>query len=346
MEKYTRPAKAKITALALAMIATGGAVGMTTTPHTVSAETRGVSIANHQGSRDLPEQIVETLEDEETDGQEEAPSTEWSHMGNILLRFGKTPLSGVLLVGSVPATIGWVIPTRSKKEYDWGMHVVIVEDNLVLAKSLLRVFAQEGYISTHFSDGIEAEDWLLLNDGSYDLVILDILLPGIDGLTLCRHLREAKMKTPVLMLTSKDTVSDTIEGLEQGADDYLKKPFEVDELLARMRSLLRRPPLSVNTLTDVLPGIVLDMRSQSVTTRDGERIPLTTKEFSIFAYFVSRPGEIVNQQQIYDHVFDFAEVQLSNAVEVHIKNIRKKFKAVNYEIPLTTIRGAGYRLDL
>lgn len=226
------------------------------------------------------------------------------------------------------------------------MHVVLVEDNLSLAKSLLRVFDQEGYAHTHFADGSEAQEWLILNDGSYDLIILDILLPGTDGFTLCQNIRAAGVTMPVLMLTSKDTLDDTIEGLDRGADDYLKKPFEIDELLARMRTLLRRPPLGKASTTDILPRITIDMKSHTVTTEEGLEIPLTTKEFSILTYFTSNPGVIMNQQQIYDHVFDFAEVQLSNAVEVHIKNIRKKFRVAQYEIPLTTIRGAGYRLDV
>lgn len=226
------------------------------------------------------------------------------------------------------------------------MHIVLVEDNEILAKSLLRVFSQEGYSSTHFTDGSEAEKWLIMNDGFYDLVILDVLLPGTDGFTICRHVREAEVRIPILMLTSKNTLDDTVEGLDSGADDYLKKPFEVEELLARIRVLLRRPPLSINNVTDLLPGVTIDMKSQSVTMKSGEKVILTTKEFAILSYFISRPREIINQQQIYDHVFDFAEVQLSNAIEVHIKNIRKKFREANYEISLTTIRGAGYRLDV
>ncbi len=225
------------------------------------------------------------------------------------------------------------------------MHIVLVEDNLTLAKSLVRVFAQEGYTSTHFVDGSEAERWLILNNGSYDLIILDVLLPGTDGFTLCKNIRVAEVKTPVLMLTSKDTLDDTVAGLEQGADDYLKKPFAVEELLARLRTLLRRPPLLVDALR-TLPNITIDMKAHRVTTDEGEEVPLTAKEFSVLTYFVSHPNEIINQQKLYDHVFDFADVQLSNTVEVHIKNIRKKFKTINYEIPLTTIRGAGYRLDI
>jgi DNA-binding response OmpR family regulator len=226
------------------------------------------------------------------------------------------------------------------------MHLVLVEDNAILAKSLLRVLKQEGYTTTHFVDGTEAERWLVANVNAYDLVILDILLPGTDGLTLCQNIRAAGVKTSVLMLTSKDSTEDIITGLDYGADDYLKKPFAVDELLARLRTLLRRPALSAGSKVEILQGILIDMKSQLVTTSAGTVIPLTTKEFSILTYFTNHPNEIINQQQLYDHVFDFAEVQLSNAVEVHIKNIRKKFKAVDYEIPLTTIRGAGYRLDV
>jgi DNA-binding response OmpR family regulator len=226
------------------------------------------------------------------------------------------------------------------------MHIVLVEDNAALAKSLIRVFIQEGYTHTHFVDGAEAESWLINNNEAYDLVLLDILLPNMDGFTICKNLRKIGVKTPILMLTSKDSLDDTITGLDSGADDYLKKPFEVDELLARMRTLLRRPSLPEGSVIYTLPGIVIDMKSQKVLTKEGILIPLTTKEFSILTYFTSHPHEIINQQKIYDHVFDFAEVQLSNAIEVHIKNIRKKFKVANYEIPITTVRSAGYRLDV
>ncbi len=226
------------------------------------------------------------------------------------------------------------------------MHIVLVEDNQTLAKSLLRVFSQEGYSHTHFTDGSEAEKWLIMNSDSYDLIILDILLPGTDGFTLCKDIRMDGVKIPVLMLTSKDTLDDTVEGLDCGADDYLKKPFEIDELLARIRTLLRRPPMTTGSVIQTLPHVMIDMKSHTVMTEMGEDIPLTTKEFALLTYFTSHPNEILNQQQLYDHVFDFAEVQLSNAVEVHIKNIRKKCKQANYEIPLTTIRGAGYRLDV
>ena len=226
------------------------------------------------------------------------------------------------------------------------MHIVLVEDNQILAKATIRVLKQEGYSPTYFMDGPAAERWLILNDGSYDLVILDVLLPGVDGFTLCKTIRREGIRVPVLMLTSKDTLEDTITGLDAGADDYLKKPFEVDELLVRIRALLRRPPLSIPDIVESIPGVTIEMKSRKIMTNGGDTITLTAKEFAILVYFLRYPNEVINQQKLYDHVFDFAEVQFSNAIEVHIKNIRKKFKAVQYEIPITTIRGAGYRLDI
>ncbi len=226
------------------------------------------------------------------------------------------------------------------------MHIVLVEDNKILAKSIMRVLKQEGYTPTYFIDGEQAERWLIANIGAYDLVLLDILLPGVDGFTLCKNIRSNRVLVPILMLTSKDTLEDTIQGLDCGADDYLKKPFAVDELLVRIRTLLRRPPLSVAELEKTIRGVTVNMKSHAITTDSGEAISLTVKEFAILIYFMRNPNEIISQQRLYDHVFDFAEVQMSNAIEVHIKNIRKKFKQVQYEIPLSTIRGAGYTLDL
>ena len=226
------------------------------------------------------------------------------------------------------------------------MHIVLVEDNKILAKSTMRVLKQEGYTPTYFIDGTEAERWLIANNGAYDMVILDILLPSTDGFTLCKNVRSNGVLVPILMLTSKDTLEDTIKGLDCGADDYLKKPFAVDELLVRIRTLLRRPPLSVAEIEKSIPGVSIDMKSHSITTSAGDAIVLTAKEFAILVYFMRNPNEIIDQQRLYDHVFDFAEVQMSNAIEVHIKNIRKKFKHQHHEIPLTTVRGAGYRLDV
>lgn len=224
------------------------------------------------------------------------------------------------------------------------MHIVCVEDNKVLAKSIDQVLQHEGYATSHFEDGGEAYHWLSSNAKAYDLVILDILLPGMNGLALCKALRADGVMVPILMLTSKGTKEDTIEGLDSGADDYLYKPFLFDELLARIRSLSRRQPQTTPTEVILTPDVLLNTLSRKVFKNEKE-VHLTAKEFNILAYFVENPNIVLNQQQIYDHVFDFAEVQLSNTIEVHIKNLRSKLKTDEHLLPITTIRGVGYRYD-
>jgi|CXWL01.1.fsa_nt_gi DNA-binding response OmpR family regulator len=223
------------------------------------------------------------------------------------------------------------------------MHVVLVEDNKVLAKSVNAVLAHEGYATTLFDNGQEAYAWLRDNSSGYDLVILDVLLPDMNGFEICRQLRLDTVMVPILILTSKGALADTTHGLDCGADDYLKKPFVFDELLARIRALGRRLPNLIDAKAQLTPDVLVDFQSRTVLKRD-EPVHLTAKEFNILLYFVSHPNKLITQQEIYDHVFDFAEVQLSNTIEVHIKNIRKKLKT-EVELPLVTVRNAGYRLE-
>ena len=223
------------------------------------------------------------------------------------------------------------------------MHIVLVEDNVTLAKSVVRVLKDEGYSLTHFENGALAHAWLSQNKEAYDLVILDILLPDMNGLTICSELRRDKVTVPILILTSKGELDDMVDGLDCGADDYLKKPFAFDELLARIRSLLRRQPAVIDATIEVTPDIKVDALAQKVF-KNGEEVHLTAKEFSLLLYFLHNPNKILTQQQLYDHVFDFAEVQLSNTIEVHIKNLRKKLRTA-FDLPLTTVRNAGYRFD-
>jgi len=225
------------------------------------------------------------------------------------------------------------------------MHVVLVEDNQVLAKSIVKVLKKEDYNVTHFGDGQEALFWLELNTPAYDAVILDVLLPGKNGFEICKAMRVQNIIKPILMLTSKGAIEDTVEGLNSGADDYLKKPFVFEELLARLRALMRRPEHAINKIVALTPSIDVDTTSHKVI-KEGKEVELTAKEFSILLYFLHHPNKVINQQELYDHVFDYAEVQLSNTIEVHIKNLRKKLRTKNHEIPIKTIRGAGYRLDL
>lgn len=224
------------------------------------------------------------------------------------------------------------------------MHIVLVEDNAVLAKSIHSVLKESGYTTTLFvGNGSVAHTWLLDNAPSYDLIILDILLPEMNGFEICKSLRCAGISVPILMLTSKGTSEDVVEGLDCGADDYLKKPFVFDELLARLRSLARREPNVLASTITLTSDITIDFLAQKVF-KQGAEVRLTTKEFAILSYFIHNPNKVLTQQELYDHVFDFAEVQMSNTIEVHIKNLRKKLRT-NTELPITTIRNAGYRLD-
>lgn len=226
------------------------------------------------------------------------------------------------------------------------MHVVLVEDNKLLAESIIKVLKQEGYSVTDFKDGIEFDKWIKQNKNFVDLIILDVLLPNKNGFDICKDLRSEDINIPVLMLTSKNTTEDIVHGLDCGADDYIKKPFIFDELLARIKTLLRRPTESViKEKIQLTPVVEIDLFSHKVVKK-GEEINLTSKEFGILSYFIHNPNKIINQQELYDHMFDFAEVQLSNSIEVHIKNIRKKLNTKENEIPIKTIRGSGYRLDL
>jgi DNA-binding response OmpR family regulator len=224
------------------------------------------------------------------------------------------------------------------------MRIAFAEDNQVLAVSIVEVLRQEGYAVTHFDDGAKAYAALSGSPDSYDLAILDVMLPGQDGFSIVETLRKERVALPVLMLTSKGASSDVVEGLDAGADDYLKKPFTFDELLARIRSLSRRPIAVSAEHIAVTPDVTLDMRARTAI-KNGESIHLTAKEFSILSYFLRNPGRLMTQQELYDHVFDFADIQLSNTIEVHIKNLRKKLRTKKYKLPLTTLRGAGYRYD-
>jgi len=225
------------------------------------------------------------------------------------------------------------------------MHIGVVEDNIILAKSMEKVLRHHGYTVTHFGDGKVAYGWLKENASTVDLILLDILLPGMDGLEVAQSLRTEKIHTPILMLTSKNTSEDIVAGFDYGADDYLKKPFLFDELLVRIRALLRRPKEQIQNHVQLTPEIQIDMISQKVM-RGKDQVHLTTREFALLSYLVHHKNLLLSQQDIYEHVFDFADTEASNTVEVHIKNIRKKLKTKKYEIPLETIRGRGYRLDL
>jgi DNA-binding response OmpR family regulator len=219
------------------------------------------------------------------------------------------------------------------------MKILVVEDEPKLNKGLVQGLQQRGYAVDFAFDGEEGEKMALLN--GYDLIILDIMLPKRDGLSVCGNLRLKGMNMPVLFLTAKDTVSDKITGLDIGADDYMIKPFSFDELSARIRTLLRRPRVTLsNDLR--LDGLVLNTRAQSLVV-EGKDISLTLREYGLLEYFLRNQGKVVTQQDILDHVWDRFFDSLSNVVSVHVKNLRKKLPK-KYATRIQTVWGKGYRL--
>ena len=222
------------------------------------------------------------------------------------------------------------------------MHILLVEDDAKLVRAMRRVLAEEGHIVDIAGDGPAALAHATA-DG-LDLVILDVMLPGMDGFHVCRALREAGVLTPVLMLTARGTVEDRVEGLDAGADDYLVKPFAVSELLARMRALARRGrerverPLRAADLT-------LDV-ARHCATRDGREVPLTVKEFQLLEYFLRHPNQVLTRTQILDAVWQYDRAFTSNVVDTYVHYLRNKIDKRSSKRLLHTVRGAGYMLKV
>lgn len=221
------------------------------------------------------------------------------------------------------------------------MKILLVEDNIKLSKSIKQGLEQEGFAVDCLYDGPMAESRLKMSGEEYDVVILDRMLPGKDGISLCKALRGAGVTVPIIMLTALDTTGDKVEGLDAGADDYLAKPFEFSELVARLHALLRRPK---NLSSDIveLGDIVLDTTNKIVKYK-GKEITLTLKEFMVLEYLVRNSGKVISRDTLYSHAWDFADSSFSNTVDVHIKNLRKKLKD-NGKI-IQTVRGLGYKIQ-
>lgn len=221
------------------------------------------------------------------------------------------------------------------------MRILVIEDNQKLADSITRGLRQEGYAADYLTNGLEGEKRMIMSHGDYDVLILDRTLPGKDGMDICVSLREQKIMTPIIMLTARDTVQDKIAGLDNGADDYLVKPFSFEELLSRVRALSRRPH---TTLTpDMEVGDLVLKTSTQEAFQNGKKLELTLKEFRMLEFFMSKPDEVINRQQLVDHLWDFQFNPLSRVMDVHINNLRNKLKS-KHGTTLETIRGIGYRL--
>jgi len=222
------------------------------------------------------------------------------------------------------------------------MRILVVEDNQKLAASIKQGLEQEGYAADCAYEGREAESQISRFHEDYDLVILDLMLPGRDGMEICRNVRRAGVRLPILMLTAKDTVRDRVSGLDVGADDYLIKPFSFDELAARVRALLRRPREHVPVVLES-GRVSLDTTTQEVRV-DGSEVVLTLKEFRLLELFMRHPGQVLSREQILSSLWDFDADWGSNVIDVHVKNLRKKLFGSGKDDAIETIRGVGYRL--
>lgn len=221
------------------------------------------------------------------------------------------------------------------------MRLLIIEDELTLAQALARGLRRQGYAVDVAVEGQGGQELAEVNQ--YDLLILDLNLPGIDGLDICRHLRSEQPELLILILTARDRLLDKIAGLDHGADDYLVKPFHFEELTARIRALLRRD-LRVREPIHQVGDLKLDPAEQ-VVWQGNRRLDLTRKEYGILAYLMHRPDEIVSQEELLEHVWDAAVNPLTAAVRVHINSLRRKL-GDDAQQPryIETVVGAGYRL--
>ncbi len=219
-----------------------------------------------------------------------------------------------------------------------GIRVLVLEDDPAIADFLVRALREEGYTVEHAADGHAGRQ--RLTGETWDVVLLDRSLPGPDGLTLLREFRTAGSTTPVLMLTARDSVSDRVAGLDAGAEDYLCKPFALDELLARVRSLGRRRDGRTTTVIAV-GDVAVDLATQRVE-RAGHRIDLAAREQALLVLFLRHPGEVLSKTRIYERVWDERHEGLSNTLEVHVMELRRKLEAHGPRL-IHTLRGRGYR---
>ncbi len=218
-----------------------------------------------------------------------------------------------------------------------GIRILLIEDEADIADFLVRGLREEGFTVEHAADGTDG--WHQLQGGPWDVVLLDWRLPGQAGLALLRRFRERDVLTPVLFLTARDAISDRVRGLDNGADDYLCKPFAFEELLARVRVLARRRERAADPIL-TFRDVRLDLATQRAE-RGGRLLHLTAKEQALLLFFVRHPGEVLSRTRIYEHVWDERYDGLSNTLEVHVMDLRRKLEAHGPRL-IHTLRGRGY----
>jgi len=231
---------------------------------------------------------------------------------------------------------------RPRTNESKSMRVLVVEDEPKIASYLKQGLEENGYGVDVAHTGTEALDWVAVVD--FDMILLDILLPGMDGLEVCKHLRANNIQTPILMLTARDTIQDRVAGLDTGADDYLVKPFALPELLARLRALSRRRGETYTNPVLKVADLSLDTRTHRAS-RAGVDIELTTKEYSVLHYLMSHPEQVLTRDMIADHVWNYDAYHQSNVVDVYIRNLRRKIDDPFEHKLIQTVRGTGYRIS-
>ncbi len=221
------------------------------------------------------------------------------------------------------------------------MRLLVIEDNRRLSAALKQSLMDAGYAVDLAADGAEGEDFAVA--APYDAIILDILLPVKDGLTVCRDLRARRLNMPILMLTARDTVDDRVRGLDSGADDYLVKPFALNELLARLRALLRREAPRRDGILAV-GSLQLDPATHLVE-RAGQPIELTARLFALLEYFMRHPNQLLTREMIESHLWSYDYEGTSNVVDVYVRRLRRQIDDPFDEPLIETVRGVGYRLQ-
>jgi two-component system, OmpR family, copper resistance phosphate regulon response regulator CusR len=219
------------------------------------------------------------------------------------------------------------------------MRVLIVEDERRMATYLGRALTEETFAVDIASDGVQGLEFARSHE--YDVIVLDIMLPLLDGLSVCRTLRDDGRRTPVLMLSARDMIEDRVRGLDAGADDYLVKPFAISELTARLRALQRRRQTAGGSVALTVSDLSLDPSTRSVT-RGGKTIAVTAKEYALLEYFMRRAGSVLTRTMIAEHVWDFTFDHVSNVVDVYVKHLRDKIDVAGRPSLIQAVRGVGY----
>ncbi len=222
------------------------------------------------------------------------------------------------------------------------MRILVIEDEEKLADALVKGLTKKGYAVDAIGDGEKGLTRISLHRADYDLVILDLMLPSLDGYEICKAARERDVTVPILVLTARNETETKVKLLLSGADDYLVKPFSFEELAARVQALLRRP---VEAVPQILKVSDIELNPvERVVTKEGKPILLTLKEFGMLEYFMRHPNQVISREDILSHLWDFSYASFSNVVDVHVKNLRQKLDHGEDSSILETVRGIGYRL--